>query len=83
MKYYAEYLIDLCVPWSDESLPSFERSDKGFCLLVQVWSSESATFIERQCFVSCPALCQKDTKVVITRPLLRCGANPMPIGGQR
>jgi hypothetical protein len=54
MKYYAEYLIDLCVPWPDESLPFFERSAKGFCLLVHVWSSKSATFIECQhfCFLS-------------------------------
>jgi hypothetical protein len=36
MKYYAEYLINLCVPWSDESLPSFERSAEDFCLLVHV-----------------------------------------------
>jgi hypothetical protein len=50
MKYYAEYLINLCVPCSDESSPSFERSAKGFCLLVHAWSSKSATFIERQCF---------------------------------
>jgi hypothetical protein len=26
MKYYAKYLIDLCVPWPDESFPSLERS---------------------------------------------------------
>jgi hypothetical protein len=50
MKYYAEYLINLCVPWLDESLPSFERSAEGFCLLVHAWSSKSATFIERQRF---------------------------------
>jgi hypothetical protein len=54
MKYYTEYLIDLCVPWSDESFPSFERSAKGFCLLIHAWSSKSLTFIERQryCFLS-------------------------------
>ncbi len=34
IKYYAEYLINLCVPWPDESLPFIERSAKGFCLLV-------------------------------------------------
>jgi hypothetical protein len=53
-KYYAEYLINLCVPWSDESFPSFERTAKGFCLLVHAWSSKSATFIECQgyCFLS-------------------------------
>jgi len=26
MKYYSKYLIDLCVPWSDESELLFERS---------------------------------------------------------
>ena len=54
MKYYAKYLIDLCVPWLDESLPSFKRSAEGFCLLVHAWSSKSATFIEWQrfCFLS-------------------------------
>jgi hypothetical protein len=54
MKYYAEYLINLCVPWLDESLPSFQRSAKGFCLLVHAWSSKSATSIEHQyfCFLS-------------------------------
>jgi hypothetical protein len=48
------YLINLGVPWSDKSLPSFERSAKGFCLLVHAWSSKSATFIEPQrfCFLS-------------------------------
>ncbi len=54
MKYYAEYLINLCVPWLDESLSSFERSAEGFCLLVHAWSSKSATFITHQrfCFLS-------------------------------
>ncbi len=50
MKYYAKYLIDLCVPWTDESLPSFERTPEGFCSLVNTWNSKSATFIERQRF---------------------------------
>ena len=50
MKYYAEYLINLCVPWPDESLPSFKRSVKGFFSLVHAWSSKSASFIERQHF---------------------------------
>jgi hypothetical protein len=50
MKYYAEYLIDLCVPWLDKSLSSFERSAEGYCLLVHAQSSKSATFIEPQCF---------------------------------
>jgi hypothetical protein len=34
MRYYSKYLIDLCVPWSDESGLLFERSAKGFCELV-------------------------------------------------
>ncbi len=50
MKYYAKYLIDLCVPWTDKSLPSFERTPEGFCALVNTWNSKSATFIERQHF---------------------------------
>ncbi len=52
MKYYTEYLINICVPWLDESSPSFERSAEDFCFLVLVhaWSSKSATFIEHQCF---------------------------------
>jgi hypothetical protein len=50
MKYYSEYVIGLCVPWPDEFLPSFERSDEGFCSLVHAWSSKSASFIERQRF---------------------------------
>jgi hypothetical protein len=28
---YAEYFINLCITWSDESFPSFERSAKVFC----------------------------------------------------
>lgn len=50
MKYYSKYLIDLCVPWSDESELLFERSAKGFCELVNTWNRKSATFIERQRF---------------------------------
>jgi hypothetical protein len=54
MKYYSKYLIDICVPWSDESKLLFERSAKGFCLLVNAWNRNSATFIEgqRYCFLS-------------------------------
>ncbi len=50
MKYYSKYLIDLCVPWPDESEFLFERSAKGFCKLVNTWNKKSATFIERQRF---------------------------------
>lgn len=50
MKYYSKYLIDLCVPWSDESELLFERSAKGFCELVNTWNRKLATFIERQRF---------------------------------
>jgi hypothetical protein len=28
MKYYSEYLIGVCVPWSDESPPFYEQSEK-------------------------------------------------------
>ncbi len=50
MKYYSNYLIDLCVPWSDESELLIERSAKGFCKLVNTWKRKSATFIEHQRF---------------------------------
>jgi hypothetical protein len=75
MKYYAKYLIDLCVPWTDESLPSWERTPEGFCALINTWNRKSATFIERQRF-------RFFVKVFTTRPPLLLGANTMPIGGQ-
>jgi hypothetical protein len=40
--------MDLCVPWSEESSPLFERSMNGFCSLINEWSKISATFIEHQ-----------------------------------
>ncbi len=54
MRYYSKYLIDLCVPWSDESRLLFERSVIGFSKLVNNWNRKSATFIECQrfCFLS-------------------------------
>ncbi len=48
MKFYSKYLIDLCVPWSDESILLFERSAKSFCLLLNAWNRKSVTFIEHQ-----------------------------------
>jgi hypothetical protein len=42
--------MDLCVPWLEESSPLFERSTKGFCLLINEWNKKSATFIEFQHF---------------------------------
>ena len=50
MKYYSKYLIYLCVPWLDESVPLFGRSAKGFCLLVNAWNNKSSTFIKHQRF---------------------------------
>ncbi len=52
--YYSRYLIDLCVPWLDESSPLYERSAEGFCLLINAWNKKSSTFIEPQsfCFLS-------------------------------
>ncbi len=50
MIYYSRYLMDLCVPWLEESPPLFERSASGFCSLINEWNKTSATFIERQCF---------------------------------
>jgi hypothetical protein len=48
MRYYSKYLIDLFVPWSDESRLLFERSAIGFSTLVNTWNRKSVTFIERQ-----------------------------------
>jgi hypothetical protein len=42
--------FDLCVPWSDESLPTLKRSPEGFCLLISTWNKKSATFWEHQRF---------------------------------
>ncbi len=50
MKYYSKYLLDLCVPWSDESELLFERSAICFCELANTWNRKSATFIEHQRF---------------------------------
>jgi hypothetical protein len=50
MIYYSRYLVDLCVPWSEESFPLFENSSNGFCFLINAWNTKSATFIERQQF---------------------------------
>jgi hypothetical protein len=50
MIYYSRYLMDLCVPWLEESPPLFERSISGFCSLINEWNKSSATFIEHQCF---------------------------------
>jgi hypothetical protein len=50
MVYYSRYLMDLCVPWLEESSPLFERSTSGFCSLINEWNKKSATFIECQRF---------------------------------
>jgi hypothetical protein len=51
MIYYSRCLIDLCLPWLDKSSPLYERSAKGFCLVIKAWNKKSATFMERQCFL--------------------------------
>jgi hypothetical protein len=56
MIYYSRYLMDLCVPWLEESSPLFERSMSGFFSLINEWDKKSATFIEHQPFVFCPIL---------------------------
>ncbi len=48
MIYYSRYLMDLCVPWLEESSPLFERSTNRFCSLINAWNEKSATFIEQQ-----------------------------------
>ncbi len=50
MIYYSRYLMDLSVPWLEESPPLFERSTSGFCSLINEWNKKSASFIERQGF---------------------------------
>ncbi len=50
MIYYSRYLIDLCVPWLEESPPLFERYTSGFCSLINEWNQKSAFFIEHQRF---------------------------------
>jgi hypothetical protein len=50
MIYYSRYLMDLCLPWLEESPPLFETSTSGFCSLINEWSKISATFIEPQRF---------------------------------
>jgi hypothetical protein len=50
MIYYSRYLIDLCVPWLEESSLLFERSTNRFCSLINEWNKKSATFIEPQRF---------------------------------
>jgi hypothetical protein len=50
MIYYSRYLMDLCVPWLEESSTLFERSTSRFCSLINEWNKKSATFIECQRF---------------------------------
>jgi hypothetical protein len=50
MIYYSRYLINLCVPWLEESSPLFERSTSGISSLINEWNKKSATFIEPQPF---------------------------------
>jgi hypothetical protein len=51
MIYYVRYLIDLCVPWLEESSPLFERSTtEGFCSLINAWKKKLAALIEHQHF---------------------------------
>ncbi len=50
MIYYSRYLMDLCVPWLEESSPLIERSKSGFFSLINEWNKKSVTFIERQRF---------------------------------
>jgi hypothetical protein len=83
MIYYSRYLMDLCVPWLEESPPLFERSTSGFCSLINEWNKTSATFIERQCFCVLSNLCQKDIGVVTMKLQFLHGNNEMMIGGQK
>ena len=50
MIYCSMYLMDLCVPWLEESSPLFERSTIGFFSRINAWNKIPATFIQRQSF---------------------------------
>ncbi len=50
MIYYSRYLLDLCVPWWEESSPLFEQFANGFCSLINARNKKTATFVERQRF---------------------------------
>jgi hypothetical protein len=82
MIYCSRYLVDLYVPWPDESSPLYERSAEGFCLLIYAWNKKSTTFIDHQwiCFLS--NIMTKGHQIVIMKPLLLHDAN-MLIGGQK
>ncbi len=83
MKYYSRYLINLCVPWSDESELLFERSAIGFCKLANTWNRNRQHSLNVNDFVSCRISCQKEIRAVIIKLLLQHGVNEMLIGGQK
>jgi hypothetical protein len=75
--------MDLCVPWSEESSPLFERSTSGFCSLIDEWNKKSATFIERQRFRVLSNFMMKGyIGVVIMKLQLLHGDNKTLISGQ-
>jgi hypothetical protein len=81
--YYSMYLMDLCVPWLEDSPPLFERSTNGFCSLINEWSKTSAIFIEHQRFCVLSNFMTNDIGVVIMKLQLLHGNNKMLIGGQK
>jgi hypothetical protein len=83
MKYYSKYLIDLCVPWSDESRLLFERSATGFCNLVNAWNKKLQPSLNVNDIASCQISCQKDIVAVIMRLQLLHDGNEMLTGGQK
>ncbi len=56
MIYNSRYLMDLCVPWLEESSPLFERSMSGFCSLINEWNKKPQLLLNINAFVFCPIL---------------------------
>ncbi len=56
MIYYSRYLMDLYVPWLEESSPLFERSTSGFCILMNDGTSHQQLLLNDNVFVFCPIL---------------------------
>ncbi len=52
MEYFAKYMLDMMVPWYDDTTPLFPRDSSGFCTMAESWNSITAHFI-----------CQQDTNI--------------------
>jgi hypothetical protein len=57
MIYFSRYLMDLCVPWLEESSPLFERSLNGFCSLINMHGIKNQQLsLNVNVLVFCPIL---------------------------